>query len=251
MNRTRHGSALAAALLSLSALPLLAACGSSSPPPKPVAQLTPKQILAEALAAARSAGSMYFSEYEGTVSSSSATVVATGDALPTIGREVAKGNTGQVMTELVLPGGTYLNGNAAALTGFLGLGAKTAAQLANRWIVMHPGDPNYQQVTSGVTGDSVLSTITPAGALTKAKKLTKIGSQSVIPIYGLAPASSDMGTGATDTFYVAATGKPLPVASEEVSTSGNESLLVFTRASWGKKVTDVAAPAGAVPYPAG
>jgi hypothetical protein len=60
-----------------------------------------------------------------------------------------------------------------------------------------------------------------------------------------------MAAGSTDTLWVAATGKPLPVAAEEVSKSGGDSELVFTRSSWGKKVTGVTAPAGAVTYPAG
>lgn len=253
----RTGSPVAA-LLSLGALAaVLAGCGGGGSSQvdgsgqKPVSDLQPKQILAEALASARSAGSMFFDEYEGTVSSSSAIVFVAGDALPTIGRQVAKGNNGAVMTELVLPGGTYLRGNAAAMTGFLGMRAKKASRFANRWLVLHAGDPHYQQVTEGVTGDSVLSSITPVGVLSKSKKPEKIGSQSVVAVSGLAPASSDMGAGATATFWVAATGKPLPVAAEEVSRTGNENELVFTRSSWGKKVTDVTAPAGAVPYPAG
>jgi hypothetical protein len=254
----RDGSSAAAAVASVSAvaalamLAMLAGCGGSSPKPaKPVAELPAKQIVAEALASARSARSMSFSQYEGTVSSSSAQVVVTGDALPATGRQVAKGDNGAVMTELVLPGGTYLRGNAAAMTGFLGMSARKASRFANRWMVLHAGDPRYQQITEGVTGDSVLSSVTPAGVLTKGKKLQKIGSQSVVAVSGLAPAGSGMAAGSTDTLWVAATGKPLPVAAEEVSKSGGDSELIFTRSSWGKKVTGVTAPAGAVAYPGG
>ena len=243
---------LMAATSVLSAAALLAGCSGSSPaPPKPVRDLPAKQIVAKALALARSAGSMSFYQYEGTVSSSSALVVVAGDALSATGRQVAKGDNGAVMTELVLKGATYVRGNAAALTGFLGMPARKASRFVNRWLVLHAGDPNYQQITQGVTGDSVLSSITPAGALTKGKKLQKIGSQSVVAVSGLAPAGSGMAAGSTDTLWVAATGKPLPVAAEEVSKSGGDSELVFTRSSWGKKVTGVTAPAGAVPYPAG
>jgi hypothetical protein len=255
MSPVRDGRSAAAALLSVSALAalaVLAGCGGSSPKAaKPVADLPARQILAEALASARSARSMSFSEYEGTVSSSTVQVVVTGDALPATGRQVAKGDNGAVMTELVLPGGTYLRGNAAAMTGFLGMSARKASRFANRWIVLHAGDPRYQQITEGVTGDSVLSSVTPAGVLTKGKKLQKIGSQSVVAVSGLAPAGSGMAAGSTDTLWVAATGKPLPVAAEEVSKSGGDSELIFTRSSWGKKVTGVTAPAGAVAYPGG
>jgi hypothetical protein len=249
MNSTCISRGIAAALLSLSALPLLSGCGSSAPA-KPLSELPPKQILAEALAAAKSSGPMYYKEYVGTVSSSTASLIASGGGQATTGRQVVQSDTGAVMTELVLPTGTYVKGNAAALTGFLGMTATAAAQLANRWIVLQHSFPKYNQITEGVTGQSVLSLITPVGALTKAKKLTKVSGQSVVVIYGAAPASSEMGSGATDSFYVAVTGKPLPVATDEISTNGSDNEFFFTR-SWGKSLTNVAAPAGAVPYPAG
>jgi hypothetical protein len=244
--RTGHG--LLAALLSVSALVLLAGCGGSSPKPaKPVADLPPRQILAKALASARAAGSVHF-DVQATVSSASVDIV--GDAMPTVGRQVATDSNGAEATELVLPGSTYVRGNAAGLTEFLGLRAKVASRLANRWVVLHASDPNYQQVTQGVTLDSVLSSVAPVGPLTKAKKVQKISGQSVIGVAGTAPDSSDLPAGADAELWVAATGKPLPVAAEEVS--GSSKLEVyFTRSSWAEKVTDVAAPAGATPYPAG
>jgi hypothetical protein len=246
MSPARTGRRLAAALLSLSTLALLAGCGGSSPkPPKPVAELPPKQILAEALASARSAGSMHFDVQ---ATAPSVTVDVVGDALPTVGRQATTGNNGAEMTELVRPGSTYIRGNAAALTGFLGVRAAAARRLANRWVVLHAGDPNYQQITQQVTGDSILESITPVGPLIKAK-LQKISGQSVIGVGGTAPASSDLPAGADAELWVAATGKPLPVAALEVSGS-NRLEVFFSRSSWGEKVTDVAAPAGAVPYPA-
>jgi hypothetical protein len=220
---------------------------SASAPAKPVADLPPNLILAEAVAAARSADSMHFDEQ---VTASSVTVDAVGDALPTVGRQVASGSNGAVMTEVVVPGSTYLRGNAAALTGFLGLPAKTAARVANRWLVLHAANPNYRQITQGITGNSVLASITPVGSLTKAK-LQKIGSQPVIGVVGKAPASSELPAGSDAELWVAATGNPLPVAAEELSSSGDRIELAFTQSSWGAKVTDVTVPAGALPYPAG
>ena len=241
---------LVAALLSLSALAgVVAGCGgtSSPEPAKPVAELAPKQILAEAMAAARSEGSMHFDVQ---AMASAATVDVVGDALPTAGRQVTTGGSGAEMTELVLPGGTYIHGNEAALTSFLGMRARKAARLANRWFVLHAGDPDYQQITQGVTGDSVLSSVAPTGRLVKAKKVQKISGQSVIGVGGTAPASSDAPPGADAELWVAATGKPLPVAALEVSGS-NRIEVYFIRSSWGEKVTGVTAPAGAVPYAAG
>jgi hypothetical protein len=247
----------------IGAAALLAGCTGSTPSNKPtagttkptaspsattpVADLPPQQILAEAMAAARSAGSMHYDEQ---VTASRASVNAVGSAMLTVGREVAGGSNGALMTEIVLPGSTYLHGNAAALTGFLDLSAKTAARLANRWLVLHAGDRNYQQITDGITGDSLLSSITPVGSLTKAKTLQKVGSQSVIGVVGKAPASSEMPAGSYTELWVAATGSPLPVAVEELAPDGDKMELAFTQSGWGAKVTGVAAPAGALPFPA-
>ena len=240
----RTGNGLVAALLSLSALALLAGCGGSSA--KPVAQLPPNQIVTEALAAARSKGSVHV---DVSAAASQAVVRIVGVASPTVGRQVARGNDGAVMTELVRPGSTYVRGNAAGLTGFLGMSAKTASQLANRWLVLHAGNPNYQSITQGVTADSILSSITPVGSLTKTKP-EKVDRQSVVGVVGKAPSGSGMPLGATATLWVAASGKPLPVAAEEVSGSTRFEVL-FLRSSWGQEVTGVSAPQGAVPYPAG
>ena len=117
MSLVRCDKRLVAALLSLSALAgVMAGCGgaSSPKPAKPVAELAPKQILAVAMAAARSEGSMHFDVQ---AMASAATVDVVGDALPTVGRQATTGNNGAEMTELVRPGSTYIRGNAAALTG--------------------------------------------------------------------------------------------------------------------------------------
>jgi hypothetical protein len=235
------------ALLSLSALVLLAGCGGSgSTSAKPVTQLPPKQIATEALAAARAKGSVHV---DVSAAASQAVVRIVGVASPSVGRQVATGNDGAVMTELVRPGSTYVRGNAAALTGFLGMSAKEASKLANRWLVLRAGNPNYQSVTQGVTADSILSSIIPVGSLTKTK-LEKVDHQSVVGVVGKAPTGSGMPASATATLWVAATGKPLPVAAEEVSGS-NRFEVLFLRSSWGEKVTGVSAPQGAVPFPAG
>jgi hypothetical protein len=247
MGSARTSNRLVVALLSVSALSLLAGCGGSgSTSAKPVTQLPPKQIVTEAVAAARAEGSVHV---DVSAAASQAVVRISGDALPTVGRQVASGNDGAAMTELVRPGSTYVRGNAAALTGFLGLSAKEASKLANRWLVLHAGNPNYQSITQGVTADSLLSSITPVGSLTKTK-LEKVSRQSVVGVVGKAPSGSGMPVGAMATLWVAAAGKPLPVAAEEVSGSDRVEVL-FLRSSWGEKVTGVSAPRGAVPYPAG
>jgi hypothetical protein len=89
----------------------------------------------------------------------------------------------------------------------------------------------------------VLSSVTPAGPLTKAAKLQKIGGELVLGVAGAAPAGSDLPAGAEAELWVAATGKPLPVGALEVSGSSRLEVF-FIRAGWGKSVTGVAAPGG-------
>lgn len=251
MSRLRRGSSLAAGLLSLGVL-ALAGCGSSQPPAKPLSQLPAGQILAKALAAARSAGSMYYTEYGGeTVSSSTASIMATGDALLTSGYQDTKDINGAEMAEIVTPSGTYLRGNAAAWTDFIGTPAATATRLADRWVILKAGDPKYQLTTEGVTGNSLLSVFTPEGKLTKSKKLAKVSGHSAVVVYGAASAATGMGAGAEAGLYVSATGDPLPLAAVVIGTDGSENEVIFTLMSWGKKVANAATPADAVPYPAG
>jgi hypothetical protein len=237
------------ALLCAAGLVLLAGCGGGpgAKPARPLADLPAKQILAEALSAARAARSMHFDVQ---ATSGAATVDIVGYAEPAAGRQVTTGSGGAEMTELVRPGSTYIRGNAAGLTGFVGMRARQATQLAGRWIVLHARDPGYRQITQGVTGRSVLNSVTPTGQLIKAAKLQKISGEPVIGVAGTAPASSDLPAGADAELWVAAAGKPLPVAALEVSGSSRLEVF-FIRGSWAKSVTGLAAPAGAVAFPAG
>ena len=62
-----------------------------------------------------------------------------------------------------------------------------------------------------------------------------------------APASANMPAGTTDTLYVAATGKPLPVETVEAISTGD---VIVTFTGWGQPVT-VTKPVHTVPAPRG
>jgi hypothetical protein len=207
-----------------------------------LAALSPRQILSRAEAAATAAGSLHFSS---TTKDGSSSIVFSDDSASSDGRQDITISSGGQMTVLVLRGVGYVDGNATALSGFLGLPSPTALQLAGRWISFTSGDPGYQQVVSGVTTGAVLSEITPVGALTKTAPTTVDG-QTVVGVRGPAPASDGMPAGSKVTVYVAATGRPLPVSCLEGSGSDQTDI---TLSRWGEPVS-VAVPQQAIPLPA-
>src|SRR5215471_3528343 len=151
MQRSRAAGGLAAFFASLAGLALLAGCGSGSSGPEPsatagLAGLPAKQILAEAVAAARAAGTLHF---DSTTRQGPVSAVYSDDSATSVGRQVITISGGGRATVLVVGRTAYIRGNAAALAGFFGLPGATAARLARRWIVMRPGDPGYQQVSAG------------------------------------------------------------------------------------------------------
>jgi hypothetical protein len=249
MSLPRSPSSLASALAALSALGLAAglvagctASASHAPAARSgLAALSPKQILARADAAATAAGTLHF--YSSTQDGRSF-IVFNDESAPGGGSQDITISGGGQMTVLVVAGVGYVDGNAAALQGFLGLPAATAAQLAGQWISFTPGDPDYQQVVAGVTTSSVLGEVTPVGALTATGPATVDG-QSVVGVRGAAPASANMPAGSKITLYVAASGRPLPVGVLEGSGSDQTDI---TLSRWGERVS-VAAPSHAVPLP--
>jgi len=235
---------LAAVLAAVSSLAWLAACASQTPQaPAGLAGLPAKQILAEAVAAARAARTLHF---DSTTRQGSATAVVSDDSGPTAGRQVLTISGGGHVTILVVGAVAYVRANEAGLAGYLGLPGATAARLAGRWIVMRPGDPGYQQVSAGVTVGSVLTEAIPVGPLTKTG-LTTVDGQSVIGVHGRVAASAGVPAGATGTVYIAATGRPLLVSCREGKGSTQISVMF---SGWGQAV-HVAAPRHTVPFPAG
>jgi hypothetical protein len=215
--------------------------GTSPKPPGPsgLAGLPPKQILSEALAAARAAGSVHS---ETTIRQGSSSLVFSDDSSPSSGRQDITLSSGGHMTVFLVAGTGYVRGNATALSGFLGLPAPTALRMAGRWISFSRGGAGYEQVVTGVTTQSTLDEITPVGALTKTGVRTVDG-QPLVGVRGRVRSSAGA-PGGTVTLYVAATGRPLPVSAQG-NLQGPLSE-VFSR--WGEPV-HVTAPPDAIPLP--
>jgi hypothetical protein len=221
-----------AGVAAVSGLALLAGCGSGStkpPAPAGLASLSAKKIDSEATATATAAS---WAHANTTARAGSLSITSSGVAGPSAGQEVVSVNGAGQATLTVIAGVGYVRGSAAVLRNFLNLPAADS-RLAHKWIVFRPGAPGYQQVVPGVTLDSFLTELMPTGPLTKTGRITMDG-QPVIGVRGKAPASAEMPAGATDTLYVAATGRPLPVACVEAVSTGQVSV-VFSE--WGQAVT--------------
>jgi hypothetical protein len=157
--------------------------------------------------------------------------LTTGKQLITVGSSHAQ--------VIVMPGKTYLKGDAAAVTDFFGSPPSEVRPLANRWIMFVPSDPSYQDVTDSVTLPSVMDQITldaptTTGAITSADGIPAVAITGTVP---------DDPADTTATLYVIPGAHPLPI---ELSYSELDDQFFLTFTNWGNRVT-VTAPTGALP----
>lgn len=247
MRKARAICGLAAVLAALSGLALLAGCGGSQSATRGgLASMPPNLIVAEARAAAETAGSVHYVQSGRTTRE---TAVSAGDASSSMGHEVMTLSDGAQATVLLTGDVAYVHANMVALTGYFLLPDTTASRMAGRWISVRSNTAGYQRFWDGLsfemTTGSFLDAITPVGPLTKTPTRT-IDGRLVVGVHGKVPAWTGAAPGTTETLYVAATGQPLPVSSQEIFRS-SQVTTVFSR--WGEKV-QVTAPPGVTPIPA-
>ena len=247
MRITRAASGLAAGLAGLSWLALLAGCGGGQPPVQGgVASMPPSLILAEARAAAETAGSVHYVQ-TGRTSQETGRNIA--DTAAGMGYDVMTLSDGAQATVLVSGDVAYLRANLVALTGFFLLPATTAARIANRWISVRSSIAADRQLWDDLsfemTTGSVLHALTPVGPLTR-MRASRVDGRLVVGVHGKVPPGTGAAPGSTETLYVAATGRPLPVSCTEVYGSSQ----VITAFSRSGEAVQVTAPAGTVPLPA-
>jgi hypothetical protein len=244
---------LTAGLAALGTATLLAGCVGSTPSstpsagtPKPTASastttsvvgLPPAQMLTKALAAATAAGSMHFTVTQRSSSSSS-----TDDQNASLdsGTQELTYSSGASATFRLVDGVAYLRANAAALAELFP--NKAVSGLAGRWIVTHPGNPGYEDVTDGMTLATALPEFTPTGTLTSTGPQTVDG-KAVVGVKGVTPPDIGIPEGQPAILYVLATGKPLLVSFQAGAGADQETV---TFSQWGEAVAPVA-PANPVP----
>jgi hypothetical protein len=247
MRKARAASGLTAAAATLSGLAFLAGCGGSQPAAQGgVASMPPNLILAEARAAAETAGSVHVVQ---TGRTTRETAMNVGDVSSSMGHDVMTLSDGAQATVLLTGDVAYLRANLAALTGYFLLPGTTASRMAGRWISVRSSTAGYQRLWDGLsfemTTGSVLDADTPVGPLTKTPTRT-IDGRLVVGVRGKVPAWTGAAPGTTETLYVTATGQPLPVSCQEIYRS-SQVTTAFSR--WGETV-QVTAPPGVTPIPA-
>jgi hypothetical protein len=248
MRKARAASGLSAGLAGLTWLALLTGCGGGSQPAAQggVASMPPSLILAEARAAAQTAGSLHYVQ-TGRTSRETGRNVA--DTAASMGRDVMTLSDGAQATVLVTGDVAYLRANLVALTGFFLLPATTAARMADRWISVRSSTPAdrqlWEDLSFEMTTGSVLGALTPTTPLTRTPA-RRVDGRLVVGVHGRVRPGTGAAPGSTETLYVAATGRPLPVSCTEVYRS-SEVITVFSR--WGETV-QVTAPPGTIPLPA-
>jgi hypothetical protein len=247
LRKTGAARGLAAAMAGLSWLVLLAGCGGSQPATQGgLASMPPSLILAEARAAAETAGSV---SYVQTGRTSQETGMNIADVAAGKGHDVMTLSNGAQASVLVVGSIAYLRANLVALTGFFLLPGTTAARMANRWISVRSGTSADRQLWDDLsfemTTGSVLGALTPVGPLTRTP-VSRVDGRLVVGVHGKVRPGTGAAPGSIETLYVAATGLPLPVSCTEVYRSSRVTT-VFSR--WGETV-QVTAPLAATPLPA-
>jgi hypothetical protein len=247
MRKARAARGLAAGLAGLSWLVLLAGCGGSQPAAQGgVASMPPSLILAEARAAAETAGSVHYVQTGRTSRETGRNIANTAASM---GRDLMTLSDGAQATVLVRGNVAYLRANLVALTAFFLLPAATAARMANRWVSVRSGTSADRQLWDDLsfemTTGSVLGALTPVGPLRRTPT-SRVDGHLVVGVHGKVRPGTGAAPGSTETFYVAATGLPLPVSCTEVYGS-SEVTTAFSR--WGETV-QVTAPPGTIPLPA-
>jgi hypothetical protein len=141
----------------------------------------------------------------------------------------------------VVPGVTYFVANRAALTGYFGFPASLARRVAGKWLVLHPGESGYAQVTEGVTLASTMKEMTIRGPLKLLPARTLHGVK-VVGIRGMAAGPTvKRGDHVTATLWVTQSGSHLPVLYRASSRKLGSTSTTFSR--WGMHVS-VASPPG-------
>ena len=156
------------------------------------------------------------------------------DAARGAGRQEITISGGELAMVLVVGKVTYVKGNEAALTGYLGFPSAADGRLVNRWISFRPGNTGYQELTSGVMLAGLAGQLElAAGSTIKAPGM--VAGRPAVGVHGTVPASLGAPAGSKATLYVAASGRALPVGYRLDRTGSLRFAVTFSR--WGERCT--------------
>lgn len=236
-----HFPRLAAVAAVLVAGTTLGACSSSSE--GALAGKTPDQIVSDALAAARSEGTVHFTLH---ASGTSTNETVVGNAGLLNGEQELTIGSDQVEAEL-LNGAAYLDATPGWLHSVLGLPAAVANAYAAKWISLTSSDALYSQITQSVTLNGLLKQVTPTGPL-RAANPSSLDGRMVIGVIGGLPGRARTGTIGTSRLYVSTASPNLPVGftGDATNTSGQRVTDSGSFSDWGGAL-QLSPPPGAVP----
>jgi len=218
----------------------LSACGSSGPPPDALSGKSPAEVLRLALADARKAATL---RYTITTQSGSAKQSVAGDANADGGAVVVTNSTG-VLRVVVIGDTGYIQSDAAALQGALGVSSAVATANAGKWISVTSADSQFGDLATATSFSSTLAEFTPGGNLHMTEQT--VAKHRVGLIDGIGKSSVAV---QSYNIQMAVTTKApvLPVAGAvTVQGNGKTATQIAVFAVWGKPLT-LTAPANATP----
>ena len=205
----------------------------------PILSMTPSQILATSLAAARSQKSATATEIQhegGTKATQKA------DSFQQGGEQVLGSSTGAAADIRLLKGVVYLKDNAQGIKMMFGV---SDAKWANKWIKVTSKSSAFAPLSSGITFPSLLSQLPPTGKLTKSK-VESVGGHQVIAISGKPNQASGPVSG-TEIFYVSTVAPYLPIEmTGNVTAQGHKLTLTISMSNW-KRTFSIATPNSSTP----
>lgn len=160
----------------------------------------------------------------------------------TSGRQVITPGPGMRAEVRVIGTATYFTGNAMTLTKFFGFPAATAAKVSGRWLLLRPGDADYETVTEGVTLSSAASEVKVEGSITLLPARVINGVRAV-GVRGVGPAPAGLSGTVTTTLWIDVT--TMRPVRYEASHGNSTATATFSR--WNAALTVRAPRAALVP----
>lgn len=236
--------------VALIALAALAGCtsgaapsGASRPP-----QATPAALLASALSAMRSSGSVHSDcTITATAAGSVSDMTQSEDSARGTGRILITTSDGGHLTLLLVDETGYFEGDETGIADFFQLSTAVADKEAGKWISTPQGNAPGKDYPSagfaGITFADVVGQLEETGRLGLTAP-TAFAGNAVNGVRGGMASSLGTFPGATETVYIAASGRPLPIRVLANIPGHDETTCAFSR--WGEPV-DLTAPPKPVP----
>jgi hypothetical protein len=222
---------------------LIAAAASIAGSPGPAGAATSAQATYNAAVAYAGTQDVH---YVSNATQGTAVLKVIGDTGPTSGAlslTVKHGATSERLSAKVIGSTGYLLGNAAALTGIIGVTAKQGTTYANKWLSFPTGNQTLDQLVSGLRNKDVAAELKLSGPFVFGRPKT-IDGHATLAIVGSSTDST--GKKFPTTLYVES-GTPhrplLEVSNPGPGTTAIDGSVAFS--NWGQK-TQVTKPAHAV-----